>query len=324
MTHQPYIVYLDQNKWVELARAEKWPDLYPDLYNLLKLIKREVDADRLILPLTSTNIYETFKVNDPQRRQDLATLQAFGSQGLVIRGRHHRLEAEISDFLHTVDSRPPIERVPLWFLSSVFFEAYADWDDPRLATLPITARGVNAVRSSPEFCLYDFLTATPDNVRVEAIQNFSRQSEELKQQIEERRRRDTNESIDMRRRIQNALLIMNDHNLILSFARKCGFTWNTIVEMGEENILQIVESVPTYYVERELVLKLETQSRSITENDFRDIQSFCASIPYVDEIIGENQFTNLARQARLDKKFSTRLRTNVLDLVESLTKLDVQ
>jgi hypothetical protein len=88
--------------------------------------------------------------------------------------------------------------------------------------------------------------------------------------------------------------------------------------MGQKTARRIIEDVPTFHVEREIALRLEAQARPIEVNDFRDMQSFCAIIPYADDVIGENQFVNLARQAKLDKKYGTRLTTNVLDLAASL------
>jgi hypothetical protein len=92
------VLYLDQNKWIALARAVKRPSDRPDLNALLKAIDGEVSANRMVVPLTATNIYETHKINDPQRRHDLASIQAWLSRGVVFRGRHKRLEAEISRF----------------------------------------------------------------------------------------------------------------------------------------------------------------------------------------------------------------------------------
>jgi len=82
--------------------------------------------------------------------------------------------------------------------------------------------------------------------------------------------------------------------------------------------------VPIYYVEREIALRLEAQARPIKENDFRDMQSFCAIIPYADEVIGEKQFVNLAKQAKLDSKYGTKLGTDILSLGERLGGLGVQ
>ncbi len=123
----------------------------------------------------------------------------------------------------------------------------------------------------------------------------------------------------MRRRIYSAIQIINEQETIISIANRLGRKWKSVIEMGEENVRRIVEDVPIYFVEREIAIRLEAQSRAIHENDFRDMQSFCATIPYADEVIGEKQFVNLARQSRLDSKFGTKLSTDLLDLREGLT-----
>jgi hypothetical protein len=46
----------------------------------------------------------------------------------------------------------------------------------------------------------------------------------------------------------------------------------------------------------------------------RDMQAYSAAIPYADEIVGENQFINLARQARFGEKYGTKLETDLLVL----------
>lgn len=323
MAGRPYVVYLDQNKWIELARAVKRPADHPMQYGLLILIAREVESGRLVLPLTAANIYETQKINDPQRRRDLAILQATASQGLVFRGRHHRLEAELGDLLRAIHGHAQQTRVPNWFLSDVFFEAFADWNDERVG-LPITEQILAIVRANPARWLYDYLVTTPEDVRTTAVLNFSKGLDGLRQRIEKRRHQHANESLAMRRRIQSALLMINEIDLILKFANKAGFAWKSVDDIGEKTTRRIIEDVPIYYVEREIALRLEAQARPIKENDFRDMQSFCAIIPYADEVIGEKQFVNLAKQAKLDSKYGTKLGTDILSLGERLGGLGVQ
>jgi hypothetical protein len=311
------IVYLDQNKWIELARAAKFPAEYPDLHALLEAITQEVSAGRLALPLTATNIYETHKINDPQRRHDLASVQAYLSRGLVFRGRHKRLEAEVTDVLRSAYGLPSAPREQNWFLSNVFFEAFAEWGDERFG-FAISERVLEFIRNRPDFFLYDYWLATPEDVRLYAVRTFSDGSEQLRQRIEDRRRRHANESLSLRRRIQNVILLDNEIELIIGFAKKAGIPWSTVTDIGGSNARRIMSDVPTYYVEREIGLRLEAQTRPIDENDFRDMQSFCAIVPYADEVITENHFASLAQQAGLDKKYDTRITTSIVALKEYL------
>jgi hypothetical protein len=70
------IVYLDQNKWIDLSRAVKYPADYPEQRTVLEVSVEEAKAGRIAVPLTLTNIYETRKINDPERGRGLAYVQA--------------------------------------------------------------------------------------------------------------------------------------------------------------------------------------------------------------------------------------------------------
>lgn len=307
------IVYLDQNKWIDLARAFKKPDDHIELYNLLQSTRTEVAAGRLALPLTSTNLYETYKIADSERRRDLAFVQAVLSRGLVFRGRHKRLEVEVGCVVADHVKRPAPDIPDDWFLSNVFFEATAEWGDERLG-FSIPEKVVAFIRSNPVKCLYDHLVEASDDLRLVAVQNFSSGSDRLRATIEERRSRNAGETFDMRRRIQSALLLINEIELIIGFANGLGAGWKSTADIDETLAHRLVDDVPTYHVEREIAVRIEAQPRAIAENDFRDMASFCAVIPYSDMVIGENQFVNLARQAKLGKKYGTRLETSVLAL----------
>ena len=214
------IVYLDQNKWIDLSRAVKYPADYPELRAVLEILVEEAKAERIVVPLTQTNIYETHKINDPQRRHDLAYVQATLSQGRVFQGRYKRLETEVTNVLRGAYGLEPAQQAPYWFLSNVFFEATLEWKDPRL--VPISERVMEAVQKEPPRFLFEYLMLTPEDVRAKAVVRFTEGSDKLRKQIEGRRVRDAEESLSMRRRIYSATLMVDELDLILGFVRNAG------------------------------------------------------------------------------------------------------
>jgi hypothetical protein len=60
------IVFLDQNKWIEIAKAIKKPEVNQPLADLVPVLVDAVRNCTLILPLTFTNLYETTKLNKPE------------------------------------------------------------------------------------------------------------------------------------------------------------------------------------------------------------------------------------------------------------------
>jgi hypothetical protein len=313
------IIYLDQNKWVELAQAVKSATDFPAQREVLAFLVEQANAGRLIVPLTSTNLYETHKINIPERREHLAWVQATLNQGNVFRGRHKRLEIEVTDLLRARCGLEALPRDRHWFLSTVFFEATAEIGDSRIPQP--SDRVLAAIRRHPPRYMFEYLTKTPEDTRTMAVSKFSEGSEQLRQEVEERRARDAIHGVSMRRRLHGARLVINEIDLIKSFIQSA-----KLPERDENLVLQkharaIVSECPTYHIEREIGLRVEMQSRPIEENDFRDMQAFCAVLAYADVVVAENMFANLAMQAGLHKKYVTQITTSLTDIPAALGQL---
>jgi hypothetical protein len=133
------IVYLDQNKWIDLARAAAAPKDHSEDRALLAFLCAKLEAGQIRLPLTASNLYETHKLNDPAQRFNLAYTQATLSKAEVFRGHRRRLETEAALVLSKLYELEWTERDPGWVFSTLFLEAHLEADDPRLET-PIPKR----------------------------------------------------------------------------------------------------------------------------------------------------------------------------------------
>lgn len=310
----PKIIYLDQNKWIDLARAVKYPDEKPEMRAILELLIEELKTGRVVIPLTATNIFETHKINIQERRLALSHIQATISAGLVFRGRYKRLEIELINVIRTANSMPKLENEGRWFLSNVFFEAFMEWGDPRFGAA-ISEAVLELTRTHPQAMLFDFLTAQPDDIRRAAVVQFTEGSKELAERIEIRRKRDKNESKETRRNLQNAMLMISEMDHILACVALAGIPDKTAFDIMRDNAHVIMDETPTDHIEREMALLLEDQhNRPIKENDFRDMQTFCAVVAHADIVVAENMFSSLARQAGLAKKFDTQITTTLSEL----------
>lgn len=310
------VVYLDQNKWVEVARAMVSPGEHARLHAILTRLQPLIDADEIVFPLSMSTLFETYKINDPQRRHRMAMVQAAFSGGRVFRGRHARLEQEAAAVFcrHAGMSAPmPASR---WFLSDIFLEAFSDIGDVRLEGM-ISPAMVEAIRSEPARHTYDWLMEGDSSHRSQGVRMFSEGAEALRVRIEKRREGWAGQSSADRKRAYGALILIEEMDLFLAIANRAGLKWATISDMGAKTAKALVREAPTLNTERELTLRLESQNRAIDENDMRDMKAYCAAVPYADVIIGENQFTNLARQSGLDKLYGTQLSADILTL-ESL------
>jgi hypothetical protein len=263
------------------------------------------------MPLSSSTLYGTYKIRDPERRARLALLQSRLSGGLVFRGRYARLEGEFASFLGDVYGIDLPPRPDWWFLSDLFFEAMSDNGDER-NQFAVSDKVIAHVRENPAAALFDYLTSAPDAERKVAVHNWSDGSDALRKRVEERRARHKDETLDMKMRIYNALMLIDELPLLMKLAGKYGVSWRSTGDIGDVAAQRLMEEVAIYHSEREIVVRLEAQNRAIHENDFRDVQAYCAAVVYADEVIGENQLVNLARQGGLGKKYNTRLETDIL------------
>ena len=310
-------IYLDQNQWIALARAIKYPKERPELEELPDRIISELNSNRIIIPITFTNIYETQKINSPIRRRDIALVQSIFSRGLVFRGRQQRNEMELKNAILKLSRQPPQFLENDWFISKIFFESVGE-SDSIMKEAGISKQLFSLVQSNPAQLLFDYLVNIPNDSRIEAVRRFSIASEKLRTIHEERRTKTQSETPAMRRRIYGALLMMDNAELILNISNEIGVAWKQISDIGDSNVRRLIDEVPNLHIERELAIKLEAQQRSLSENDFRDMQSFCAVMPYADLVIAENQFISLARQAKLDQKYGTRLETKLSSFTKVL------
>lgn len=309
------IVYLDQNAWVTLAKGSWEKERYPKEHEALTKIVDLVDSGSIIVPLTSTNIYETSKINIPDRRANMAFAQSVISGGRVFRGRRRILTETLTAYLAEKSAIPHPDPPQDWFLSNLWFEAAADYS-PESFGLTMSERVIDLIRQYPGRALFNYLAFSDEEVRLEAVRRYSAGSADLITRIESRRALIANEPLALRKRAYSARLIIDELDFIFATGQGLGLGWSTVSDIGSSLVRSIAVDIPILNVERELAVRLEDQGRAISENDLRDMMSFITVLPLADIVVAEKQFVNLSRQARLDERYGTRLLTSVFDLLE--------
>lgn len=95
-------VYLDQNKWIELARAENGHALGAPFVDTLAVLKGAADEGRVRFPLSSAHYYETGKQRDRAKRMKLSRTMVRLAGQLRIAPPHAVVPWEIRQALDTV------------------------------------------------------------------------------------------------------------------------------------------------------------------------------------------------------------------------------
>ena len=112
----------------------------------------------------------------------------------------------------------------------------------------------------------------------------------------------------------SARLLIDELDLINSLIIQASIPESDWERLKETACLRVVEDCPTYFIEREIGVRIEALDRRIVENDLRDMQSFCAVLAHADIVVAEKLFSSLATQAGLDKKYGTTIKPDPYSL----------
>ncbi|MEO8488602.1 hypothetical protein [Pseudomonas sp.] len=309
------IVYLDQNKWIELARVHSGTVRSGPLAELYFQLNSAVEAGRVLFPLSASHVLETSKRNDPVSRGHVAVTQAALSKGISYRSRTSRLREEISLSMHQIFGNPPADLPEHWFLAECFLEAFEPLDS--LISQSEDVRRIAKILTviSPADLYIEYMTGQDDETRRIAHTSLQKGISELVLRIEMRRKRSTGERVDLRRRAYFVQLFIDHQEMFIHIASQLGYSYEHLKSFGASAVKALIEDVPTLNVEAEMSARLEAEAGALTTNDVLDMQSFYTAIPYSSRVIAEKASISRARQAKLDIRYQVTLSHSLTDLL---------
>ena len=309
------IVYLDQNKWIDLARVQAGTEtsgpmaiLYPELINAVR-------SNKVLFPLSASHIFETSKQNDPVKRCHLAETQAKLSRGFVYRSRAGRLEVEVCMALHRLFDIKQPDLPPNWAIAPGFLQAFEPMDALIAPASEVERLARINAHMDPAKQYVDYMRNQDDAARRVANVKVASGTAELVSRIEARRARLAGESVDMRRRAYAVELFMEHQDTFLQILDRLGLSFEQLKGLGERAVRSLIEDVPTLDVESRMAARLEAQTGSIDPNDIFDIQAFYTAIPYSSLVVAEKASISRALQAKLHEQYGVRLSRSLSELL---------
>jgi hypothetical protein len=314
------IVFLDQNKWIDLARAGANPHANEEHHEVFKNILRACKDQKIIIPLTFANIYETQKINDPLRRQRLANLQSMLSAGHVFQSGAYRRQVELKTFFDSKRRGHEVLNSQEWFLSSNFFDAFAKREQHELQSASASNYRdlVKLMAVNPSYALYCYMADLSDDARRYAVEKFSEGSQKLIANMSKRVRRVAIEPISMRRKVYRAICFMEFQDEINAAAAEHKLYQDSLFTDYGKLVREVLCQLPCFAVETEIALKIDMKIQSVTENHLRDLGNVCAAIPYADIAVFEKEFAGIIEQTQLNKKFKTEVFTDIIQFSKNL------
>lgn len=310
------IVFLDQNKWIELAKVHSGRTTDGPIAELLPQLIDAVHRKQALFPLSVSNILETAKRNDPASRRHVAETQAILSLGCVYRSRASRVAVELRAAIQRRLGSQPVAMPPHWALASGFMQAFAPMDELIADSGEVARmRRLNSAMD-PALLYVDYMLNQDDLLRRDGIARLSQGLSQLVMSIEARRECFANDSVDFRRRAYAAQLWVDHLDLLNDTLAALGCSFGQLRALGDQAMRALLEDVPTMNVEVEMAARLESKTGMLSGNDVFDMHSFCTAIPYSDRVVAEKAAISRAQQARLDSRYGVVLSTSLEDLLD--------
>jgi hypothetical protein len=312
------LVYLDQNKWIDLSRAYyKRVDGEKYTQTLAK-VQKAVAKNTAILPLSAAHIIETQKITDIDRRKRLAKVMVEISKGWTIAPESYIVPQEISYSISKMldkevsismpkGSRVIGRGVPFAFGSS---------EEPHKHLGISDEMAVNFLTFLDDpMVLFELLVGNDESIVKKGIKGFTRNAASYAQEIERKRNLGKKYSKVIRKRAYIGDLLLRDQEIFIMVFAQFGLSFKDFLSKGKKHITSFFEQIPIYDVEIGLATERnEHWDKSIDPNDMTDIGFLSVAIPYCDIVITEKFWADLAKRKKLSDKYKTTILSELSDI----------
>ncbi|WP_158709879.1 hypothetical protein [Streptomyces violaceoruber] len=343
------IVYLDQNKWVELLKAEKSGMDSPSL-KAAAALREAVQSGSIVVPLSAGHYLETWHRSNSESRHALARvmrdLSQFSSLAPVQRVQRWEIDLALIQYLGFGSEEKKPDAVQERVLGRGVDHAFASPTGRLRLVSSVASKGVpEGEPLDPEPKLLDLL----EQVRAlpnDAYEWWSLAGNENDSMIHEDwdtrgQHRIGDSYAEQERALSNHLssnpkkkaklddLIATQDLIEISedvheAAAEIGIeplnVYGKLVEMGgSEAIKGFLRGMPSVTFRHEARrLKHRNPQWSWQQHDHIDLASLSVAVPYADIVVTERQWAHLCKVAKLDHRFGTRVIGRLSELPQLL------
>ena len=324
-------IYLDQNKWVDLARAATGHQRGGQFADALTLARAGVAAGTVSFPLDMYRYWETSKRRDDRSRDDVVDTMLELSKQHTMALPFPLLDREIDLALQRRFGRPEHPRQVKEFGIGMrqIGEGRLDWPELALSALPDGGASLPPGLSSQLSELVDqsveeaLLRAGPETYRA---RGFAHSDSDHAQRFVEFENKVaatiatnglTRDAIDVAVRATD---FGDIRPAVTDALGRIGMTYEEFmngITVGE--LMSFIDDLPTRYVTNVMRSAKHRQTQQKWEpNDFADVVALPVPAVYCDVVVTEKQWAHRMRQGKVVRRYNTILLENVADLVDVL------
>jgi hypothetical protein len=321
-------VYLDQNKWIDLAAARTGHRRGNPYQDVLTFAQAGVERELLSFPLSATHYIETSHRRQWESRLNLATTMALLSRFHTIAPESLLVPSEIDRALKARFGAPEIVRGVQVFgvgADHAFNTDIVRYQVPE--GIPIdpvvkleVERWATSVKEwaalvgpSPEV-EGELEGYDPDKHR-DVGERWAAAQQNLRV-VRKEAGWHRGERAEL---VARAQAIVDYNEPIGEALERAGLHWGHVYALEQEGMTALVEDIPLIHVESELArLRAVGAQQPLTPNDLNDISALTRAIVYCDVVVTENQWTALIKRAGLDERYGVVVLNDLRDLVALL------
>jgi hypothetical protein len=316
----PKLLCLDQNKWIDLARAHYGRGGGAPFRAALDAVRGAIATGTLVVPVLGANLYEVAEPKDGGRRERLARFMVELSENHSLVNHqvvlHWELRRALLELFLRQSAVPPIRPALLRF--GMFAAA--------MGKEPVITTGELATDALVEDAMYDpelAIAAIVQFMDREGIRDLRAKDEHATQIVEGIRRIDAHLGIEERRMLEMRTLLAEG-----SAARKLDEVIHDLVVDGDAfrawlqepgRLRAFTDAVPSIEVPTMLMLHRDANKNHRSHpNDAKDFSFLKLAIPYANIVVAEKSWTHFAVASGLADKYGTRLSTDTAALPDLL------
>lgn len=316
-------IYLDQNKWIDMAWAATGASKGQRYLDVLTLAQAGVERGSVSFPLSSIHYLETSNRRPYSARLDLAKTMATLSRFHAIAPLTVLLPPEIDTALQRVFGRPLTVRQAPSFGDGVGFAMNQPVPAFRVPKdLPVDAEYRRQFeRFASQQTEWVMLAGLPEEAGVDErhfdqIQRNVNCELATEQERLRQTRRDGNWHVGERsKRLFKAIAFASWKDELDEALQRAGLTWADVTSLGDVGMTELVEDIPIVHVSSELQrLREAANIAPWSANDLNDMFFLMVAIVYCEIVVTEKQWVDLAKRSKLDERYETVILSDLADL----------
>ena len=316
------IVYLDQNKWIDLARARLGKSREPDHLSALASVERAAAAGTAVFPLAATHYLETARGRRPGRRERLGKFMWEISGGRTLASYReivlHELDVALTQWF------PHIRPEPLQLVSEgakhAFGQSIRDYRLPSEYRTEVSDQQASVLEAAVQFLIEESIITGkgPGGLTMPAFRE-SRTDAQFAHHL--RTLHDDILTLPPEKR-DDALVAIEVMDILEPLNEKLEerlIPPEWLRTIGKEGLRKLVENMPSRRVDLQLHRQwIRNPALRPDEGHLRDWSGLGPAVAYCDIVICEKHFADLVLRNGFRPKAA--ILTDVVDLQSRLSK----